>query len=93
MFCQPIPTIEPLRVFISYARKDRATLAQRLQPDLTRGGFDTWQDTQRIGGGAVWSTEIEHEIDTRQVTIALLSPGSYGSEICRPASVPLCTAI
>jgi WD40 repeat protein len=83
MVCQPMPTSEPLRVFISYARKDGAALAQRLQSDLTKVGFDTWLDTQRIGGGAVWSTEIEHEIDTRQVTIALLSPGSYASEICR----------
>jgi WD40 repeat protein len=78
-----MPTIEPLRVFISYARKDGAALAQRLQSDLRKGGFDAWLDTQRIGGGAVWSREIEHEIDTRQVTIALLSPGSYASEICR----------
>ena len=78
-----MPTIEPSRVFISYARKDGAELAQRLQCDLANGGFDAWLDTQRIGGGAVWSTEIEHEIDTREVTIALLSPGSYASEICR----------
>jgi hypothetical protein len=27
--------------------------------------FDAWLDTQRIGGGRVWSTEIEREIDTR----------------------------
>ena len=46
-------------------------------------GFDAWLDTQRIASGAVWSTQIEHEIDTRQVTVALLSPGSYASEICR----------
>lgn len=78
-----MPTIQPSRVFISYARKDGAELAQRLRCDLAKGGFDAWLDTQRIGGGAVWSTEIEHEIDTREVTIALLSPGSYASEICR----------
>jgi len=78
-----MPSSEPLRVFISYARKDGAALAQRLQSDLTKEGLDVWLDTQRIGGGAVWSTTIEHEIDTRQVTLALLSPGSYASEICR----------
>jgi WD40 repeat protein len=70
-------------VFISYARKDGAPLAQRLQSDLAKEGFDAWFDTQRIGGGAVWSAEIECEVDTRQVTLALLSPGSYASEICR----------
>jgi WD40 repeat protein len=78
-----MPSPEPSRIFISYARKDGASLAQRLQSDLSTAGFDAWLDTQRIASGAVWSTEIEREIDTRKVTIALLSPGSYASEICR----------
>ena len=78
---------EPSRIFISYARKDGAWLAQRLQSDLTKEGFDAWLDTQRIAGGAVWSTALEREIDTRQVTIALLSPGSYASEICRAEQI------
>lgn len=78
-----MPSSEPLRVFISYARKDGAALAERLRSDLTRQGFDTWLDTRRITGGAVWSTNIEREIDTRQVTVALLSPGSFTSEVCR----------
>jgi hypothetical protein len=79
----PMPRSETCHVFISYARKDGAVLAQRLQSDLTKEGFDAWLDIQRIRGGSVWSTKIEHEIDTRQVTLALLSPGSYESEICR----------
>jgi hypothetical protein len=37
-----MPTIEALRVFISYVRKDGAALAHRLQSDPTKGGFDTW---------------------------------------------------
>jgi hypothetical protein len=78
---------EPLRIFISYSRKDGALLAQRLESDLAKQGFDAWLDTKRIGGGAVWSAEIEREIDTRQVMIALLSPGSYESEICRAEQI------
>jgi hypothetical protein len=78
-----MPLSKPVRVFISYARKDGGSLAQRLQSDLKTEGYDTWLDVQRIAGGAGWSTEIEREIDTRQVTVALLSPGSYASEICR----------
>jgi hypothetical protein len=73
----------PSRVFISYARKDGADLAQRLQADLKQRGFDAWLDIQRLRPGAVWSTGIETEIDSREVTLALLSPGSYSSEICR----------
>ena len=70
-------------IFISYARRDGAELARRLKDDLERNGFDAWLDTSEIAGGAVWSLEIERELDHRQVTIALLSPGSYASEICR----------
>ena len=47
-----MPPSEPSRVFISYARKDGAALAQRLQKDLKEQGFDAWLDTQRIAGGA-----------------------------------------
>ncbi len=81
-----MPPSEPLRVFTSYARKDGTDLAQRLQADLTANGFDAWLDRLRLAGGTVWSTEIEREIDTRQITIALLSPGSYGlgQTECRP---------
>jgi hypothetical protein len=39
---------ESLRIFISYSRKDGAALAQRLQDDLTKEGFDAWLDMQRI---------------------------------------------
>lgn len=74
---------EPCRAFISYAHKDGARLTQRLECDLVKEDFDAWLDTQRIGGGVVWSAEIEREIDTRQVALAPESPGSYASEICR----------
>lgn len=57
-------------MFISYARKDGTRLAQGLQSDLSKEGFDAWLDTQRIAGGAVWSTKIEDEIDTCQLMIA-----------------------
>jgi predicted esterase len=57
-----MPPSEQPRVFISYARKDGTTLAQRLQKDLKEQGFDTWVDTQRIVGGRVWSTEIDDAI-------------------------------
>ena len=45
-----MPPSEQPRVFISYALKDGAALAKRLQADLNEQGFDAWLDTQRIGG-------------------------------------------
>ena len=34
-------------------------------------------------GGAVWTKDIEQAIDSCEVAFALLSPGSYQSDICR----------
>src|SRR5271157_5808756 len=78
-----MPPPEPSRVFISYARKVGAALAQRLQSDLVKEGFDAWLDTQRIAGGATWSDEIEAALDRAEYVVALLTQGSYVSEICR----------
>jgi hypothetical protein len=78
-----MPPSEPSRVFISYARKDGATLAQRLQKDLKEQGFDAWLDTRRLTAGDIWSREIEDAIDRASVVVALLSAGSYLSDICR----------
>ena len=91
MTCRLMPPSDPLRVFISYARKDGAALAQRLQKDLKEQGFDAWLDTQRIGGGAVWSTEIERAIDALQVMIALLSPAPTSRKSAVPNSFALST--
>jgi hypothetical protein len=74
---------EPPSIFISYARKDAAGLAKRLYHDLAALGFAPWLDTERVEGGAVWTVEIEDAIDRAQVTLALLTPASYRSEICR----------
>ena len=71
------------RVFISYAHKDGTALANRLQADLTKTGFTAWLDTQRLLGGDIWSREIEQAIDDVEIVIALLSHGSYISEVCR----------
>jgi WD40 repeat protein len=70
-------------VFISYARRDGKALALRLKKDLTAAKFDVWLDTERIGGGASWTRAIEEAIDRAKVVLALLTPGSYASEICR----------
>ena len=69
-------TTEPCRVFISYAHKDGAELAQRLQCDLVKEGFNAWLDRQRISGGACWTTEIETALDEAEYVLALLTPGS-----------------
>jgi len=70
-------------IFVSYARKDGAALAARLRDDLTAAGFAVWLDTLGLHGGDSWTVEIEDAIDRAEVVLAVLTPGSYGSEICR----------
>src|SRR5579863_4173249 len=77
-----MPPMERKRVFISYARNDAVHLAGQLRESLDPE-FDVWLDTRRIHGGASWTAEIERAIDVCDVLLALLSPGSYVSDICR----------
>src|ERR1035441_10682416 len=83
MVSGPMAKVRPKRIFVSYARRDGAELALRLQKDLTAVGCDVWLDTRRIGGGASWTVEIEEAIDRAHVVLALLTPDSYSSGICR----------
>jgi NB-ARC domain/TIR domain/APAF-1 helical domain len=70
-------------LFISYAHLDGADLAQRLQSDLEKSGRDVWLDRSRMAAGASWSAEIERAIDRCEIVVALLSAGSFVSDICR----------
>jgi hypothetical protein len=76
-----VPGNYGVRVFISYARKDAADLAQQLHHHLAEAKLEPWLDTTRIAGGAVWTKDIEQAIDSCDVALALLSPGSYQSDI------------
>ena len=71
------------RVFISYAHKDGGQLAQRLRHDIDREGYEVWVDSTRLNGGASWTSEIELALDKSDVVLALLSRGSFISDICR----------
>src|SRR5208283_2213114 len=62
-----MPPSESSRIFISYAHRDGAELAQRLQTDLANEGFDAWLDIHRLQGGDVWRLEIEQAIDRAHV--------------------------
>src|SRR5215475_11137689 len=70
-------------IFISYAHRDGAQLAARLANDLSDAGFATWFDRSRLAGGTSWTAEIENALDACGVVLALLSHGSYISDVCR----------
>jgi WD40 repeat protein len=77
----------PRRVFISYSRKDGSDAAHRLRDALITAGCDVWLDTDRIRGGASWSKDIEAALNHCDVLIAVLTEGSFVSEICRAEQI------
>ena len=78
-----MPAPAPLRIFISYAHRDGAPLALRLQKDPAAASFEVWLDTRALHAAGAWTLEIEQAIDHSQIVLALLTPASYLSEICR----------
>jgi len=50
-------------LFISYARKDGAVNAERIDRTLAGAGFTTWRDTRGIDPTADFTAEIEKAID------------------------------
>ncbi len=71
------------KIFVSYAREDARDIAIRLRDDLIDSGHDTWLDLSEIKVGASWSWDIETAIESADIVLALMSQGSYVSEICR----------
>jgi hypothetical protein len=70
------------RLFVSYARRDAAPLAERLRAALA-DEHEVWLDRTQIAGGASWSRDIEDAIDGCDVLLALMSPGAFESPVCR----------
>jgi hypothetical protein len=70
-------------LFISYARADGRTLADRLAVDLKARNHDPWLDRSEIQTGDAWSRTIEEAIDRCEALLAVLTPGSFKSTICR----------
>jgi WD40 repeat protein len=73
-------------VFISYSRKDGKPTADALR-NLLKESCDVWLDTESIGGGASWSEAIEAGLNACDVLLAVLTPASYVSEICRAEQI------
>lgn len=58
-------------------------LADRLDRDLRREGYETWLDRSEIDPGDGWALAIEQAIDASDGLLALLTRSSYTSQICR----------
>jgi TIR domain/Protein of unknown function (DUF3298) len=64
-----------LKVFISYAREDRARVEIYFEK-LAQQGYDPWMDYRKILPGQNWEAEIEHALASANVVVAFLSKSS-----------------
>ena len=81
-----ITSPSPRRIFISYARKDGTVAAQTLYSAL-KNQYNVFLDTANISVGTSWSKEIEAALNACDVLLAILTPASYLSEICRAEQI------
>lgn len=72
---------EPLRVFISYSRRDSA-LADALVVDLEHAQFDVTIDRRDLPYGEEWQKELGDFIRQADIVVWLVSPDSTSSKWC-----------
>lgn len=69
-----------MHVFISYARRDQASITQ-LRADFERLGHQVWFDRESHGGQQWWD-EVLHHVRSCVVFVFALSPDSVRSSAC-----------
>lgn len=74
--------VNPLSIFISYARID-SSFTDRLEADLQARNFRTWVDRRKLEGGQVWLDQLEQAIERCNVLLVVLSPDSVKSNYVR----------
>ena len=64
----------PVKLFLSYGRRDASALADRLEKDLKANGYAVWRDTSEIKPGTGWQSEITDGLRSAQICVALMTP-------------------
>jgi hypothetical protein len=81
---------EPLKVFISYSRKDEALkdmLLEHLRVLERFRGVKVWTDAE-IPPGAMWREEIDRAMATTDVALLLISAAFLASDFIQTAELP-----
>jgi len=73
------------RIFISYSRKDGASLAADLRKRLIKANLSVWQDLIALEGGRDWWSQIEDALRSKalQHFVLVVTPGAMASPIVR----------
>ena len=69
-------------VFLSYSRKDHAK-ASELKQRIENLGYSVWLDTEDIGGGYLWRTQIVEGIENCRLYAVALTTHSVNSDNVR----------
>ncbi|HEY7019792.1 MAG TPA: toll/interleukin-1 receptor domain-containing protein [Ktedonobacterales bacterium] len=67
------------RIFVSHSSKDN-DWARPFAAALTAIGYDVWYDEKGLQGGDSWVASIQHEVETRDVFVLVLTPEAWESE-------------
>lgn len=70
---------QAVKVFISYAHKDKA-FAKKLAGELESQGMKVWWDFEGLKGGQDWQKEIERAIKQCDFFLVALTPDAIASE-------------
>ena len=78
----------PLRVFLSYADRDRP-LAEVLVRDLNDAGFNVWSDHEVLPGDN-WARKVADALEESEAMVVIVSPAATagGSEMVKPFDQP-----
>jgi hypothetical protein len=75
----PPVTAAPGHLFVSHSKSD-GDFAELLKLKFEREGHDAWVDTDRLGPGLDWRTEIDQAIRDARAVLAIMSPEARASE-------------
>jgi TIR domain-containing protein len=67
------------RIFVSHSSKDN-DWARPFAAALTAIGYDVWYDEMGLQGGAAWVASIQHEVETRDAFLIVLTPEAWESK-------------
>src|SRR5690606_743798 len=75
---------QKVKIFISYTHRDEATL-ERLHVHLAMlrrdGIIDEWYDREILGGATI-DEEVERNLNTSEIFVALVTPDFLNSDYC-----------
>ena len=68
-----------VRIFVSHSSHDNAW-SRPFADALKAVGYDVWYDETGLQGGAAWVASIQHEVETRDVFLLVLTPEAWESK-------------